>query len=474
MAGAGVIQAEISLELGQLVAQLNQASTAIAKFAQGAGTSIKPANDAVEGLGKTFRDFKRDQVQEGRMVGFYVRELTSFTGASSGTQAALGSLTQGMIGLFTATGPLLYAWAGFEIVKGVAGYFSDASEAIEKAGKAAVETALKMQTSIAGLHQAVAGGAALSGSVTAFGELNRLRSSAQGWDAEARGTSGGESILAANTAKQLWAAFGAKGGQAEMERLAVEMAKENVEAANVEGKKGIEASLNSWKAAFAERTRADVDAAKEANRIRLSEEKLHDKRMFELFKEVEDQAESKRMWRVNAMTPGWTEQLAGTEEEGRGLDFKDKGAIANDALKTLNDQARQSQESFATLGSSIGSAFGAIGEIIGGAAGQVLKVLGQMIQQAIQLAVAMAAASMAWTSPLGMVAIGSIALAGLLGLMAAVPSFEVGLLRPAHRARHDPPGRADYPGQREQGRRPRIDVQHLRLGLPLVRGRPGP
>ena len=37
-------------------------------------------------------------------------------------------------------------------------------------------------------------------------------------------------------------------------------------------------------------------------------------------------------------------------------------------------------------------------------------------------------ASMAWTTPLGMVAIGSIALAGILGLMAAVPSFDVGTM----------------------------------------------
>jgi hypothetical protein len=97
-------------------------------------------------------------------------------------------------------------------------------------------------------------------------------------------------------------------------------------------------------------------------------------------------------------------------------------------LKRLNEEGRMTADIMATIGDSVGSAFGSIGEMIGGAAGTFVSVMGRMIQQAVQLAISLAAASVAWTSPLGMVAIGSIALAGLLGLIGSVPSFDVGTL----------------------------------------------
>ena len=95
-------------------------------------------------------------------------------------------------------------------------------------------------------------------------------------------------------------------------------------------------------------------------------------------------------------------------------------------IQALNKEAAMTQDIFASLGASVGSAFGAMGEAVGGAAGTILKVIGAMITQAISLAIAMTMASVAWTTPLGMVAIGAIALAGITALIASVPSYEVG------------------------------------------------
>ena len=105
-------------------------------------------------LEKGLKGFKREQVQEGRLVGFYVKELTSFAGASSGTQAAMGGLIQGMVGLATATGPLLVVWAGFEIFKGLATYFNEVGEAAEKAALQAAAAVGKLADRLAELRAA--------------------------------------------------------------------------------------------------------------------------------------------------------------------------------------------------------------------------------------------------------------------------------------------------------------------------------
>lgn len=138
MAGNGVIQAELAIELGRSLAALNQAQAAIAKFAQGAGQSMAPANQAVDSLGKTFKNFRREQVQEGRLLGFYAREMGSFVGASAEVSAAAGGVAQGLIGLASATNPLLALWAAFEIGSAVVGFISgQLKETEENAKKAA-------------------------------------------------------------------------------------------------------------------------------------------------------------------------------------------------------------------------------------------------------------------------------------------------------------------------------------------------
>jgi hypothetical protein len=399
------------------VAAINAATakttTDLAKAMGALPGATKPAEEGIRGTANAFKDFKRDQVQEGRMVGFYVRELTSFTGASSSTQAALGGLTQGMIGLFTATGPLLYAWAGFEIVKAIAGYFSDASDAIDKAGKAALDSALKMQSAIAGLRQAVGGGNQLSASGAAFGEMNRLRTSAESWDAEAGSATGGDAILARNTAKGLWKAFGDKGGQAEMERLAVEMARENVEAANAEEKKGIAESLANWKTAFAERTKADLEAAKEAERLRRA--------AMPVFGPGNDLGAARFKMAEEDMK-GQFQDVAGPGNDLGAARFK----MDEDAIKDQLDLANQLRSMWASIGSTMAGAFNALGDAAGGAMGKVLKIIGQLVAGAVSLAIAMSAAMPPPWGAISMAAMAVGLVATIASTIAQVPSFEVG------------------------------------------------
>ena len=85
-AGNGVIQAELSIEFGKIAAQLNAAAALVAKFAQGTGASMKPANDAIESIGKSaeksLQSWKSSQVTQQRTADFLGRTLVEVGGAS--------------------------------------------------------------------------------------------------------------------------------------------------------------------------------------------------------------------------------------------------------------------------------------------------------------------------------------------------------------------------------------------------------
>jgi hypothetical protein len=392
----------------------------------------KPAEAAIGGLEQTFKNFKRDQVQEGRMVGFYVREMTAFTGASPGVQSALGGITQGMLGFATASGPLLMIWAGFEIFKGLASWFTEIGDAASKAAEDAAKAVEKLGDQLAALANKRLGigpGDVSQGQADAARRLVSARDAARAqFEASGGGTIlGGGDATELNTINAQIAAWEKINGKLEtFIALKTQIAAEQ---GGVLGPGNAEAG----KTFFDEQDKARAERLKlvyenlgnEMQRLADEEDRAVTGQIARLTA-LKTEMEAERLQRIKYSMAGTQEQLAGTEEEGRGLDFKGQGVVANDAMKTLNEQARQSVDIFSALGGAIGSAFGSIGEMIGGAAGAVMKVLGQMIQQAVQLAISLAMASMAWTSPLGMIAIGSIALAGILGLMAAVPSFEVG------------------------------------------------
>lgn len=119
--GQGVIQAELSIELGQFLAALNQAHAALAKYAQSAGSSMGSANQAMDGasksaknLGEKIASWKGEQTGQARTVNFIVKELTDVTGLSKEAASAVGGLGQVM--MEAAAGGGAFA-VGFEAVK---------------------------------------------------------------------------------------------------------------------------------------------------------------------------------------------------------------------------------------------------------------------------------------------------------------------------------------------------------------------
>lgn len=439
MAGPGVIQAELSIELGRIAGQLNQAQALIANFAAGAGSAMKPANQAVDNLAKSVQKYKAEQTQQARTVSYFVRELTDITGMSREAASAVGGL--GQIILEAAAGGSAFA-IGFEAVKfvltQVVAIFKEAEERAK--GFAAAQ--------LAATEAIMAGRDALARQVKGPSSPGEQASSAI-WDAAAAGIKkfGEESEKLRPTTWAFIKAFiwdgaeGIKRISAETEKLAGQMTRVISETSNradiaraltQEGQKAAQAGMankvlaDDWAKARERSLRAVKAEAIEQKRIadliastmsRMGDAASADRGNFpDMFY---NDATAKEM-KMNGPDDPFAPVYGPGNTEGA------KKFI--DDVKTLNNEASRTTEIFSAIGDSIGSAFGSIGQMVGGAAQVVLKVLGQMIQQAVQLAISLAMASMAWTSPLGMIAIGSIALAGILGLIAAVPSFDVGTL----------------------------------------------
>jgi hypothetical protein len=139
----GKIQAELVVVMGGYLAALNQAQAAMAKFAQGVGPATKPANDAIDGLGKSVQRYKAEQASQARTANFFVRELTDITGMSKEAAGAVGGL--GEVMLEAAAGGSAFA-IGFEAAK-----FAVTQAAAEwRRGKEEMKALLDVQTRVTG------------------------------------------------------------------------------------------------------------------------------------------------------------------------------------------------------------------------------------------------------------------------------------------------------------------------------------
>ena len=424
----GIIQAEISVQIGQALAQLKQASDALAKFGQSAGAGLAPANHAVEGLGKQFKDFRKEQVQEGRLVGFYVREMTDFAGASQATQGAVGGLIQGVMGLATATGPLFAAWAGFEIFKAVAGYFKAAGEEASKAAQEAIDKAIKMQEAVTGLNRALSGLNQLSAAGQQFQTLSRLKASMESWEEEQKTAPAGDQT-AANMAAQQREAFERLGGMRELERLAVEMARENAIAAQEEEKKAIAASAERQKEGNKAREEEAKRHAAEMAKIRMADAQARGLADALLFEEIPTAALQKPLDQVvrdaekNAAEA--RKKMFDTQDRlgksswdaGEMPDMGGDAALrAAAAWREEQAQLKDAPKLWEEIGSSISgaaSAFARFGQALGGQAGEMIGNFLGIAEAAIKAAIGMAAAAAAG-GPVGWIT----AIGGMISLAA--------------------------------------------------------
>ena len=117
-----------------------------------------------------------------------------------------------------------------------------------------------------------------------------------------------------------------------------------------------------------------------------------------------------------ASTKRIAEQARQDELAGTFSGFED----AERLVPKINEQLDEMANKWGIISEAVSNAFGAIGQAVGGMAGRVVAWLGQMITSAIQLAVSLAAASVAWTSPLGMLAIAGFVAGGLMALVSSV------------------------------------------------------
>ncbi|MEY2668867.1 MAG: hypothetical protein RJA59_1505 [Pseudomonadota bacterium] len=405
----------------------------VSGFKQLPGAS-KPAEAAVGGLTDQFKSFKREQVQEGRLIGFYVREMTSFTGASSGVQSAIGGLVQGVTGLATASGPLLAVWAGFEIFKGLATWFNEIGDAASKAAEQAAAAVGKLGDRLDELTKKRLGtteSSVVGGQVESARRLlaEREAAIAEAQD-EGRYASGlGDSERVQNIEKQI-AAWEKVNG-----KLETYISLQTKIAAELRVTEGVQAGPGT-KEGLAKFDAESAKAQEAAKKVRDEVQKTRNMWM-ETFGPGNDQGvyvftqAQKAMEDIEAGIRAQNSREAASYDAGTfDLSGVSTGEVTTKRLQkemeAFNAEAAKTADIFGAIGSSIGSAFSSIGKIVGGAAGAVLDVLGQMIQQAVQLAISLAMASMAWTSPLGMVAIGAIALGGILALISSVPSYDVG------------------------------------------------
>ena len=426
MAGnAGIIQAEIAIQIGTALAQLKEISDALQKVGAGAGAGFAPANQAVEGLGKTFRDFKKEQVQEGRLVGFYVQELTSFAGVSKETQGAVGGLVQGLTGLATAAGPLAVAWGAFEIVKAAAGWFKEAGEAAEKESQRLITKALEMQSAVDGLNRALSASGGfrsiggldqLSASAEKYRELLTLKRNAESWDVEAA-AGGPEAQQAANTARTQREAFQKLGGMEEMYRLSVEMAKENALSVNAAEKEGLDKSVAAWRTAGEKRVADEKERTKEILRLRAEAARsqgLTDALLGDEFAPGTD---------LKKPAAKVAEEAAKHAAEAKAKQEKSWGKVAGPGnnegeMEFAKDSARAAGDvsmAWQEAGNSVAGAFMSIGNAVGGSAGKMLQILGQMLASAIAVAIAYAAMA---PPPWGAISMAAMA-AGLLATIAS-------------------------------------------------------
>ncbi len=493
MSGQGVIQAELSIELGKFLAAMNQAGAAIAKFAAAAGGGMAPANQALEkltasakpaaaavdGVADSFQGIKREQVQEGRLVGFYVRELTSFTGASAAAQGAVGNLITGVMDLASRSSPIVAVMGLAALAAGV----KELYEAYEDLGtkaqenmKLVAERSLDAAKATDELKRAIQG---LPKGSDAKVELSSLRSIQSNRDAYSGiAKAGGDEDVSKRQAEaeatrldRLFLSLGGYEKLAELEKkINTERARDGWATANklaeVEGQIAIaRAGSNS------ELVKAQVEfdnTVRQLNRD-FEQEKIKSIEEFDALvlaaqlkaqgtqrKAIDDNANwiVERQRKANADLLASLQTIQPVHSEAMKKVIKgeipettqltaakrlttpvlDTGKELEAQLKPIREyeeRVTKLSDVVMAVGDGIGSVFSSIGSAIGGAAGQFISQLGAMISQTIALVLALTFSDTLMTGPLGVFAaipMGAAILGSLIGMIASIPSFDVGTL----------------------------------------------
>ncbi|MEY2668528.1 MAG: hypothetical protein RJA59_1166, partial [Pseudomonadota bacterium] len=135
------INVSIGASLKELEQAMRDAGIMVEDFAGKAKKAGQEGSGGFEQLEKSAKSFRREQVQEGRLVGFYVKELADFTSMSDSAKNVVGNLGQTL--LAAATGGLSFGLA-FEAAKLVIGVIRDTLEQATKEAEATAAAILKI------------------------------------------------------------------------------------------------------------------------------------------------------------------------------------------------------------------------------------------------------------------------------------------------------------------------------------------
>jgi hypothetical protein len=454
MAGAGIIQAELTIEMGQLVAALNAAQAAVARYAQGAGAAMAPANQAFESGTRSIQKWKGEQVQQARTADFIARSFREIGGASA--EASEGISRFAGIGLeVLGKGGIL--GIGLAAASAIGWVVQQLGAATKEAEKFAAETKKALDEIGDRWAGRTLGIAQKSGTGTDTENtrdqelLPLLRERAQLM----------ESLVAldARAARGEFASFGTFGAETydgALKKLAaslaavdskIELIKEKAGGANI-----LEESANAAKLAYenlanemgrlaAEEDRS-VTVQAERLKVMTEEKKAGIKAAAEYEERLAHEGWVRRIAELKAYRSemldkaqakgAWDASVTATEGEGYDLsktpDQLNKAGTEN-ATKSLMKYAagiRTVQEMWAGVANNVSGAFDAIGGAVGGAFGGILKMLGQALAGAVSLAVAMSAALPPPFGAINMIATAATVLATIASTVASIPSFEVG------------------------------------------------
>lgn len=398
------------------------------------GEGARGASGHMDGLSGAFMRFKREQVQQGRMVGFYVRELTEFTGMGKEAQGIVSGLGQVLVE--GAAGGLSFGLA-FEAIKFTIGVVA---EEIKRAGE---ETKLltEAQASANGVWQTgmeivrektrieTAGAKAAREAAQKFlpelqkvqESYDKLRESGPGvwaWVKTGFGDSSGldawnaklariadeidRSVRNARAMKELVGSLEAGYGDAGTRVVSPEEQKRANEAAYRVGEEERKKREERAKAAreYAAGTGRAYGESEAANMLFNAQSDMSGKNVVPYSdRDALDKLQGQQM----------------ADSETANMLFNAKNTSDADAFKRkleeMNAAGAAVSDTFSSMGVVIGKAFGK-------AAGDMTAWFGKLIQQAVQLAVAMSATA----GPLGWLNTAAAA-AAIMATLASIPEM---------------------------------------------------
>lgn len=122
-----------------------EANDLVERGASGMNRALSQASFAFKNLERSAKEYKQEQVQQGRLVGFYVREVAEFTGAGQQAQAVLGGFAQTLGEAATAGLGFGLAVEGVKLAVAAYNYLTaDATEKLKKLGEAEAENLRKV------------------------------------------------------------------------------------------------------------------------------------------------------------------------------------------------------------------------------------------------------------------------------------------------------------------------------------------